>query len=87
MVTMEDTKAKEAACDCAGNVHYWEKPENTMSQNETMLIAICSSFSDQIIEEAVKCNRENDAVLLANTILVYIGVLKVVCINCQNFDG
>lgn len=48
VVTMEDTKAKEAACDCA----------------------------DQIIEEAVKCNRENDAVLLANTILVYIGVLK-----------
>lgn len=48
VVTMEDTKAKEAACDCA----------------------------DQIIAEAVKCNRENDAVLLANTILVYIGVLK-----------
>lgn len=21
VVTMEDTKAKEAACDCAGNVH------------------------------------------------------------------
>lgn len=87
VVTMEDTKAKEAACDCAGNVHNWEKPENTMSQNETMLIAICSSISDQIIEEAVKCNRENDAVLLANTILVYIGVLKVVCMNCRYFDG
>lgn len=84
---MEDTKAKEAACDCAGNVHNCEKPENTMSQNETMLIAICSSISDQIIEEAVKCNRENDAVLLANTILVYIGVLKVVCMNCRYFDG
>lgn len=51
-----------------------------------MLIAICSSISDQIIEEAVKCNRENDAVLLANTILVYIGVLKVVSINCRYFD-
>ncbi|XP_056011418.1 ran GTPase-activating protein 1-like [Ostrea edulis] len=48
VVTMEDTKIKEAACDCA----------------------------DQIIEEAVKCNRENDAVLLSNTILVYMGVLK-----------
>ncbi|XP_078324728.1 ran GTPase-activating protein 1-like [Crassostrea virginica] len=48
VVTVDDTKTKEAACDCA----------------------------DQIIEEAVKCNQENDAVLLANTILVHIGVLK-----------
>lgn len=75
---MEDTKAKEAACDCAGNVHIWVgETWNMMAHSETMLIAICSSISDQIIEEAVKCNRENDAVLLANTILVYIGVLKV----------
>jgi hypothetical protein len=32
---------------------------------------------DQIIEESLKCNRENDAVLLSNTLLVYLGVLKV----------
>lgn len=42
-------------------------------------------FSDQIIEEAVKCNQENDAVLLANTILVHIGVLKV--INTYIYTG
>ena len=42
-------------------------------------------FSDQIIEEAVKCNQENDSVLLANTILVHIGVLKV--INTYIYTG
>ncbi|XP_062605951.1 ran GTPase-activating protein 1-like [Saccostrea cucullata] len=48
VVTTDDTKTKDAACDCA----------------------------DQIIEETVKCNTENDAVILANTILVYLGILK-----------
>ena len=33
----------------------------------------------------MKCNQENDAVLLANTILVYIGVLKV--INTYIYTG
>lgn len=58
-----------------------EKPETRCPKAKCLLVMQYVLLSDQLIEEAVKCNRESDAVLLANTILVYIGVLKVFCIN------